>query len=89
MERNQFILLGIENRVSKKGTSYYYLHLAQEFTDPKYGVGQRVSTQYLSEKNYPDKGLKVGDIVQLSYGCGFDGKAYVNGVHSVDIPTVK
>lgn len=85
---NQFVLLGIENRNSKNGTSYHMLHLAQDFTDPKYGVGQRTSSVYLSIKYYPDKGLNVGDVVELTYGCGFDGKAYVNGVHSVDIPTV-
>lgn len=89
MERDQYLLLGIENRTSKNGRSYHYLHLAQEFTDSKYGVGQRVIKEYLSNSNYPDKGLKVGDIVQLSYGRDFEGKAYVNGVHSVDIPTVK
>lgn len=88
MERNHFILLGIENRTSKNGKSYHMLHLAQDFTDPKYGVGQRSSSVYLSNTYYPEKGLNVGDIIELTYGCGFDGKAFVNGVHSVGIPTV-
>lgn len=86
---NEFKLLGIENRTSKNGKDYHILHLGQEFTDSKYGVGVKTSTEYLSNSNYPHDGLCVGDVVQLTYGRGFDGKAYVNGVHSVDIPTVK
>ncbi len=82
-------LVGIENRQSKNGTSYHMLHLVQDFTDPKYGVGKRCSVEYLSNKYYPDEGLHVGDIVELTYGRSFDGKAYINGVHSVEIPTVK
>lgn len=85
-----YIVVGIENRKSKAGKDYHMLHLSTGFTDPKYGVGSRTSVEYISNENYP-AGLKVGDSVELNYGRGFDGKAYVNGVRilSEDVPTVQ
>ncbi|MDE6626079.1 MAG: hypothetical protein K2K56_06895 [Lachnospiraceae bacterium] len=84
-----FLVVGIENRTSKAGKSYHMLHLSSPFTDPKYGIGSRTSVEYVSNENYP-KELSVGDTVELNYGRGFDGKAYVNGVNIIkeDIPTV-
>lgn len=90
---DELLVVGIECRTSKKsGNSYKMLHLSQPFSDVKYGVGSRTSVEYCSDKNIP-QGLKVGDIITLSYGRSFDGKAYVNGVHIVrgsdEIPTIK
>lgn len=86
-----FLVVGIEFRTSQKsGKSYKMLHLSRPFSDAKYGIGTRTSVEYCSNENYPD-GLKVGDTVTLTYGRGFDGKAYVNGVHIVEsdeIPTI-
>ena len=91
MNQNEFYVVGIECRTSKKsGNSYKMLHLSQPFTDVKYGVGSKTSVEYVSDKNVP-QGLSVGDTVELSYGKGFDGNAYVNGVHIVkeDVPTIE
>lgn len=87
---NDYLVVGIEFRQSKAGKSYKMLHLSRTFTDAKYGVGSRTSVEYISGDKCPSN-LSVGDTVQLSYGRGFDGKAYVNGVTilSEAIPTVE
>ncbi len=89
---DSYEVLGIEYRTSKKtGKNYKMLHLARPFTDGKYGVGLRTSVEYCNNEAFP-RDLMVGDHVQLSYGRGFDGSAYVNGVHIVpsgDVPTVQ
>lgn len=83
-------VVGIEYRQSKAGKPYRMLHLSTAFTDAKYGVGSRTSVEYVSMENCP-KELSVGDVVTLSYGRSFDGRAYVNGVRIVsgDVPTVE
>lgn len=87
---NQFLVVGIEYRQSKKGKPYKMLHLSSAFTDPKYGVGSRTQVEYVSNEACPVD-IAVGNTVTLTYGRGFDGKAYVNGVHVVvgDVPTVE
>ena len=66
------------------------LHLSSAFTDPKYGVGSRTQVEYVSAEACPVD-IAVGNTVTLTYGRGFDSKAYVNGVHIVagDVPTVE
>lgn len=86
-----YLVVGIECRTSKKsGKSYKMLHLSQPFTDVKYGIGSRTSVEYVPDDKIP-QGLNVGNAVELTYGRGFDGKAYVNGVHIVseDVPTIE
>lgn len=85
-----YLVVGIEYRKSKAGKPYKMLHLSSPFSDAKYGVGSRTSCEYVSGDNCPDE-IKVGQSIELSYGRGFDGKAYVNGVHIVsgDVPTVE
>lgn len=87
---NQFLVVGIEYRQSKKGKPYKRLHLSSAFTDPKYGVGSRTQVEYVSAEACPVD-IAVGNTVTLTYGRGFDSKAYVNGVHIVagDVPTVE
>lgn len=87
---NQFLVVGIEYRQSKAGKPYRMLHLSSAFSDPKYGVGSRTQVEYVSGQACPAD-IAVGNIVELAYGRGFDGKAYVNGVHIVagDVPTVE
>ncbi|MBE5923523.1 MAG: hypothetical protein E7271_03510 [Lachnospiraceae bacterium] len=83
-----YLVVGIENRTSKKGDNYHLLHVSQPFTDVRYGVGSKTSVEYISNKYFP-AGLGVGDTVEFSYGKSFDGKAYVNGVTiSEDVPTI-
>lgn len=91
MERDTFLVVGIECRTAKSsGNTYKMLHLSQPFTDVKYGIGSKTSVEYVSDKNIP-QGLNVGNTVKLTYGRAFDGKAYVNGVDIVseDVPTVQ
>lgn len=87
---NEYLVVGIEFRTSKKGETYHMLHLSQTFSDIKYGVGSRTSVEYIPKKAFPSN-LNVGDNVQLVYGRSFDGKAYVTGVHVVgeEIPAIK
>lgn len=87
---NQFLVVGIEYRHSKAGKPYKMLHLSSAFSDPKYGVGSRTQVEYVSGQACPVD-IAVGNTVTLTYGRGFDGKAYVNGVHIVegDVPTVE
>lgn len=86
----KYDVVGIEYRQSKAGKPYRMLHLSAPFTDAKYGVGSRTSVEYVSMENCPIE-LAVGDVVTLSYGRSFDGRAYVNGVRIVseDVPTVQ
>lgn len=86
---DDFLVVGIEYRQSKAGKPYKMLHLSRPFADAKYGIGSRTQVEYVSNERCPAE-IKVGDFVQLTYGRGFDGKAYVNGVHIVgDVPTVE
>ena len=87
---NQFLVVGIEFRKSKAGKAYKMLHLSSAFSDAKYGIGTRTQVEYVSDSICPAE-LKTGQLVELSFGRGFDGKAYVNGVHIVagDVPTVE
>ncbi|MBE5941052.1 MAG: hypothetical protein E7264_00790 [Lachnospiraceae bacterium] len=89
MDKDNFIVVGIEYRQSKQGKPYRMLHLSQAFSDAKYGVGSRTSVEYVSLQNCPEE-LRVGNVVALSYGRSFDGRAYVNGVRiiSADVPTI-
>lgn len=87
-----YLVVGIEYRQNKKtGKPYKMLHLSQPFSDSKYGIGSRTSVEYLSSSVDCPADLTVGNLVELSYGKGFDDKAYVNGVHVVeeDIPTIQ
>lgn len=87
---NQFLVVGIEFRKSKAGKAYKMLHLSSQFTDCKYGVGSRTQVEYISDSVCPSD-IAVGQTVELTFGRGFDGKAYCNGVHIVagDVPTVE
>lgn len=89
MNRNEFIIVGIESRQSKAGKPYKMLHLSTPFTDSKYGVGSRTSVEYVSNENCPSD-ISIGSVVELSYGRSYDGRAYVNGVRVVsgDVPTI-
>lgn len=82
MSKDERKVVGIGYRTSKAGKPYYMLQLTAPFSDEKYGIGEQVFSEYVTAKNYP-AGLMVGDIVELTYGRGFDGQAYVNGVHVV------
>lgn len=83
------LVVGIEYRQSKSGKPYSILHTSQPFTDSKYGIGSRTSATYVGDKCPRD--LKVGDSVELDYGCSFSGQAYVKNVRivSADVPTVE
>lgn len=85
-----FVVVGIEYRKSKAGKPYRMLHLTRPFSDSKYGVGLRTFCEYVSGDLCPAD-IAVGQSVILSYGRGFNDKAYVNGVHIVpgDVPTVE
>lgn len=87
---NSFLVVGIERRKSSgSGKLYKVLHLSQSFSDPKYGEGARVSTEYCPGDVCPDN-VRVGNTVTLLYNRGYDGKAYVDGVRiEGPIPTVK
>ena len=88
---DSYLVVGIEYRQSKAGKPYKMLHLSRAFSDPKYGIGSRTSVEYVGASADCPKDLAVGDMVVLSYGRGFDGKAFVVGVHTVqeDVPTVQ
>lgn len=87
---NEFIVVGIGFYTSKNGKEYRILNLSQAYNDAKYGVGAKVSQEFLS-KQYIPEGLNVGDTVSLCYGRSFKGEAYVNGVSIVkeEIPTIQ
>lgn len=87
-----YLVVGIEYRQNKKtGKPYKMLHLSQPFSDPKYGIGSKTLIEYVSASVDCPADLSVGVTVELSYGKGFDDKAYVNGVHVVegDVPTIQ
>lgn len=88
---DSYLVVGIEYRQSKAGKPYKMLHLSRPFSDSKYGIGSRTSVEYIGASVDCPKDLAVGDTVVLTYARGFDGKAYVNGVHTVeeDVPTVQ
>lgn len=47
--------------------------------DPKYGEGLRVTREYVSSRNVKGD-LKVGCKALITFGRGFDDKAYLSGV---------
>lgn len=87
---NEFNVVGIGFYISKKNVEYRVLNLMQSYEDAKYGVGSKVSQEFIKKDKFPD-GLAVGDVVSLVYNRSFEGKAYVSGVEIVasEIPTVK
>lgn len=71
-------VLGIQKGKSKKGNDYCILHLSDAMPE-KYGVGERVSTEFIdSELDLKD--VKVGSEIQLCYSKGANGRAYVDDV---------
>lgn len=77
-----FKLTGIQRGTSKKGNEYTIFHMIQPVTDPKYGEGSFVQTEFIN----PDvdiSGIKPGMEIELQYNKGYDGRAYVSSVSVV------
>ena len=75
-------VLGIQKGTSKKGNEYCILHLSEDL-DPKYGIGERVTTEFINT-DIDISEVAVGCYVQFEYGRGSNGRAYVTGVHVAD-----
>ena len=75
-------ILGIEkvDYTKKDGThvSGYNINYGTEL-DSKYGEGLRVSREYISSSRVKGE-LKVGCKALVSFGRGFDDKAYLSGL---------
>lgn len=75
-------VLGIEKvEYTKKNgdqVSGFNINIGEEI-DPKYGEGLKVSREYISNSRI-NGDLKLGCKVDLSFGRGFDGKAYLSQV---------
>ena len=71
-------VLGIQSGTSKKGNKYCILHLSEELLS-QYGVGEKVSTEFIND-NIDISGVEVGSEIELLYGRGSGGRAYVAGI---------
>lgn len=75
-------VLGIEKveYTKKDGTqvSGFNINIGEEI-DPKYGEGLKVSREYIAKARIIGD-LELGCDVDLSFGRGFDGKAYLSEV---------
>ncbi len=74
-----FKVLGMQNLKSKKdGKPYMLVHVGEQIA-PQYGAGLAVEKLFVGS-NVQCEPFNVGDDVNVIYGKGFDGKAYVVGI---------
>lgn len=76
-------LIGIKCQENKSGVDAYNLFVSLPYSD--YEIGKAKSALGLKTDSYYTtldcKGLKPGDIINLEFEPGFEGKATLTGVH--------